>query len=84
MLDDHAQIGYRCLISAKNYIHIERDVVIAQSVAIIDHGYAHADVGPVTPREGWYWGRSNSHRPRFLDRPGSGDHLYGGRIGVGS
>ena len=50
VLDDHAQIGYRCLISAKNYIHIERDVIMAQSVAIIDHGYAHADVGP-SPRE---------------------------------
>jgi len=46
VLDDHAQIGYRCLISAKNHIHIERDVIMAQSVAIIDHGYADTDRSP--------------------------------------
>jgi acetyltransferase-like isoleucine patch superfamily enzyme len=40
VVDDHAQIGYRCLISAKNGIHIERDVIMAQSVLITDHGYA--------------------------------------------
>ncbi len=43
VLDDFAQIGYRCLLSAKNHIHIERDVIMAQGVAIIDHGYAHED-----------------------------------------
>lgn len=43
VLDDHAQIGYRCLVSAKNHIHIERDVIMAQGVAIIDHGYAQED-----------------------------------------
>lgn len=42
-LDDHAQVGYRCLISAKNHVHIERDVIMAQGVAIIDHGYAQED-----------------------------------------
>jgi len=40
VVDDHAQIGYRCVISAKNGIHIERDVIMAQSVLITDHGYA--------------------------------------------
>jgi acetyltransferase-like isoleucine patch superfamily enzyme len=50
VLDDHAQIGYRCLVSAKNYIHIERDVIMAQSVAIIDHGFGLAD-GTPSPRE---------------------------------
>ena len=43
VVDDDAQIGYRCLVSAKNCIHIERDVIMAQSVLIMDHGYAHAD-----------------------------------------
>jgi len=50
VVDDHSQIGYRCLVSAKNYIHIERDVIMAQSVAIIDHGYPHMD-GPPPPRD---------------------------------
>jgi acetyltransferase-like isoleucine patch superfamily enzyme len=39
VLDDHTQIGYRCVVSAKNLVHIERDVIMAQSVVIIDHGY---------------------------------------------
>jgi len=43
VLDDHTQIGYRCLVSAKNSIHIERDVIMAQSVVISDHGYTSAD-----------------------------------------
>ena len=50
VLDDNAQIGYRCLVSAKNRIHIERDVIMAQSVAIIDHGYTHENDSPL-PRD---------------------------------
>ena len=40
-LDDQVQIGFRCMVSAKNHVHIERGVIMAQGVAIIDHGYAH-------------------------------------------
>lgn len=49
VLDDHTQIGYRCLVSAKNLVHIERDVIMAQSVVIIDHGYT--DRSPLGLRE---------------------------------
>ncbi len=52
VLDDHSQIGYRCLVSAKNHIHIERDVIMAQSVAIIDHGYPHMDGTPPSLDQG--------------------------------
>ena len=52
VLDDNSQIGYRCLVSAKNHIHIERDVIMAQSVAIIDHGYAHEDSTPPLREQG--------------------------------
>jgi acetyltransferase-like isoleucine patch superfamily enzyme len=34
------------LVSAKNCIHIERDVIMAQSVLISDHGYTHEDGTP--------------------------------------
>jgi acetyltransferase-like isoleucine patch superfamily enzyme len=34
------------LVSAKNCIHIERDVIIAQSTLIVDHSYAHEDGTP--------------------------------------
>lgn len=41
VVDDDCCIGMRCFVSAKNCIHIERDVIIAQSVLIADHSYVH-------------------------------------------
>jgi acetyltransferase-like isoleucine patch superfamily enzyme len=41
IIDDDTCVGPRCWVSAKNYIHIERDVIIAQSVRIVDHGPTH-------------------------------------------
>lgn len=43
VVDDDALIGCHCLISATNVIHIERDVIMAQSVLIMDHGYVDED-----------------------------------------
>jgi acetyltransferase-like isoleucine patch superfamily enzyme len=43
VVDDNAQIGYRCFVSGKNCIHIERDVIMAQSVLITDHGCGYED-----------------------------------------
>ena len=48
VVDDDTMIGYRCLVSAKNCIHLERDVIMAQSVLIMDHFYAHGDGTPPT------------------------------------
>jgi abequosyltransferase len=44
VIDDNCHIGYGSIISAKNHIHIERDVIVAQSVLIIDHNHAYEDV----------------------------------------
>jgi len=52
VVDDDSCIGTRCLVSAKNYIHIERDVIIGQSVLLRDHGYAHEDGTPATCQQG--------------------------------
>jgi acetyltransferase-like isoleucine patch superfamily enzyme len=41
VFDENVIIGARCLICAKNCIHIERDVMTAQSVLIADHSDAH-------------------------------------------
>lgn len=41
VVDDHTCIGPQCQMSAKNGVHIEREVLIGQSVLIMDHGYAH-------------------------------------------
>ena len=46
IVDDDTQIGYRCLVSAKNCIHIERDVIMAQSVLIMDHDDAPRGLTP--------------------------------------
>jgi acetyltransferase-like isoleucine patch superfamily enzyme len=44
IIDDCCSIARRAHISAKNLIHIERDVMLAASVLIEDHGHAFDDV----------------------------------------
>lgn len=44
VLDDNCHIGYGSIISAKNRIHLERDVLVAQQVIILDHNHAYEDV----------------------------------------
>jgi acetyltransferase-like isoleucine patch superfamily enzyme len=44
LIDDGCRIGRRCVISAKNRIHFERDVVFAPSVLVMDHNHAFEDV----------------------------------------
>ena len=41
IIDDHCRIAARTWISAKNHIHIERDVTIAPEALIMDHGHAY-------------------------------------------
>ncbi len=43
-IDDDCLIGARGVISAKNSIHIERNVIIGTSVLIQDHNHAYEDV----------------------------------------
>jgi acetyltransferase-like isoleucine patch superfamily enzyme len=44
VIDDNCLIGARNIISAKNRIHIERDVMMATGVLIQDHHHAYEDV----------------------------------------
>jgi acetyltransferase-like isoleucine patch superfamily enzyme len=44
VIEDNCAIGNDSIISAKNQIHIERDVLIAQSVLIVDHNHAYEDI----------------------------------------
>jgi acetyltransferase-like isoleucine patch superfamily enzyme/glycosyltransferase involved in cell wall biosynthesis len=49
ILDDGCKIGRRCMISAKNRIHIGRDVIFGPSVLVTDHLHAFEDVSvPIT------------------------------------
>jgi acetyltransferase-like isoleucine patch superfamily enzyme len=43
IIDDNCAIGSNSIISAKNRIHLERDVLIAQSVLIQDHNHEYED-----------------------------------------
>ncbi|MGC2332310.1 MAG: hypothetical protein WA581_12720 [Candidatus Acidiferrales bacterium] len=43
-LDSVVDVGAGSTISAKNRIHLEREVTLGQSVLVMDHGPAHEDV----------------------------------------
>lgn len=42
--DDGCKIGRRCVISAKNKIHFEKNVIFAPSVLVMDHNHSFQDV----------------------------------------
>jgi len=44
VIEDNCAIGTDTIISAKNKIHVEPDVLIAQSVLIVDHNHAYEDI----------------------------------------
>jgi acetyltransferase-like isoleucine patch superfamily enzyme len=44
VFDDNCRVGKRCMISAKNRIHFERNVVLAPSVLVMDHNHVFEDV----------------------------------------
>jgi acetyltransferase-like isoleucine patch superfamily enzyme len=44
IIDDNCLIGARDVISAKNCIHIERDVIVGTSALIQDHNHAYEDI----------------------------------------
>lgn len=44
VIEDNCAIGNDSILSAKNLIHVERDVLIAQSVLIVDHNHAYEDI----------------------------------------
>jgi acetyltransferase-like isoleucine patch superfamily enzyme len=52
LVGDKSCIGERSLVTAKNCVQIERDVIIAQSVLISDHGPADEDGSPPNGERG--------------------------------
>jgi acetyltransferase-like isoleucine patch superfamily enzyme len=44
IIEDDCRIGARCTITAGNSIHLERDVVLASDVLVMDHAHAYEDV----------------------------------------
>jgi len=43
-LESGCQLGHRTIVSAKNGIHFERDVITAQEVLIMDHSHEYEDI----------------------------------------
>jgi acetyltransferase-like isoleucine patch superfamily enzyme len=44
VIEDNCLIGARSVISTKNSIHLEHDVILATSVLIMDHNHAYEDI----------------------------------------
>jgi len=44
VVDDNCIVAFGSIISAKNRIHLERDVNVAQQVLIMDHNHAYEDI----------------------------------------
>ena len=44
VIDDNCSIGYGAMLSAKNRIHLERDVLVGQHVTILDHNHEYEDI----------------------------------------
>jgi acetyltransferase-like isoleucine patch superfamily enzyme len=51
-IEDGCVIGPRSFLSAKNYVHIERGVVLGPSVLIQDHSHAYRNVALTIRRQG--------------------------------
>jgi acetyltransferase-like isoleucine patch superfamily enzyme len=44
VIDDNCSIGYGTIISGKNRVHLEHDILVGQHVVIQDHSHAYEDI----------------------------------------
>jgi acetyltransferase-like isoleucine patch superfamily enzyme len=52
VIEDNCAIGTDSIISAKNRVHLERDVLVAQSVLIVDHNHAYENIAVPIVQQG--------------------------------
>jgi acetyltransferase-like isoleucine patch superfamily enzyme len=52
VIDDNCSIGYGTMISAKNRIHLERNVLVGQQVVILDHNHTYEDITTPIAKQG--------------------------------
>ncbi len=52
VIDDNCHIGYGSIISARNRIHLERDVLVGQQVLMVDHNHAYEDITTPVVKQG--------------------------------
>lgn len=51
-IGDRSCINAQCTISAKNYIHIDNDVMVSSCVLIMDHNHAYEDIHSAVSDQG--------------------------------
>jgi acetyltransferase-like isoleucine patch superfamily enzyme len=51
-IGDRTVINAQCTISAKNYIHVDSDVMVSGCVLIMDHNHAYEDIHSVINEQG--------------------------------
>ena len=52
VIDDDCCIGNGSIISAKNRIHLERDVLVGQQVIMLDHNHEYEDITQPVSKQG--------------------------------
>ncbi len=52
VIEDGCKIGRRCVISAKNLIHLEKNVVFGPSVLLMDHNHAYDNINVAVVDQG--------------------------------
>ena len=75
VIDDNCHIGYGSIISAKNRIHLERDVLVGQQVIIHRPQSRVRRYHDTNRQSGCYGEWQDPNWPRILDRPRGGHHV---------
>src|SRR5215469_543496 len=52
IIDDNCHIGYGSILSAKNRIYLEHNVLVGQQVLIVDHNHAYEDIDVPVVKQG--------------------------------
>jgi len=52
VIEDNCNIGYGSIISARNRIHLEHDVLVGQQVVIADHNHEYEDIAIPVSKQG--------------------------------
>jgi len=52
IIDDHCVINAQAVVSAKNNIHLERDVMVSACALIMDHNHAYEDIAKPIQAQG--------------------------------
>lgn len=52
LIEDGCKIGRRCMVSAKNRVHIGRDTILSPQVLVMDHNHAFEEANVPISRQG--------------------------------